>query len=143
MSEAELLSEIGINVERYWNMVQWWASVTFAVLLASHLGAKQLNWVFTAVIVVLYTLFSVTIAQVINQYLNQMFAAVLALEALSGKQELSLAGVDMLNSSSANIGISLWITLIVTFVATLFYVIYSYRTQGKGDVQQTGTETGA
>lgn len=100
-----------------------------AVLLAAHIGAKQLNAVFVSIIIILYSLFSITITQVISQFLGQTFASAVALRSLSESQKLSEAGINVLNSSSAGIGISLWITLFITFASTIFYVIYSYKTK--------------
>ena len=127
MTEAELVLELGLNLERGWGMVQWWVSITFAVLLAAHLGAKYLNNIFVSIIVVLYSLLSFVVAQVFLSYMRMVFASARSLKTLSEQVELSGVGNHLISGNSSLLGVSLWITLLLTFLMTNFYVVYSFR----------------
>ena len=124
MTEAELLVEYATRVDRVWDIIQWWASVTFAVLLAAHVGARSLNKPIVFIVLLLYTLFSTFIAQIL--WVN-LLSQVAIREALAIQNELSLVGSTILQNQSAALGISMFLTLTLTYLCTMFYVVYCYR----------------
>jgi hypothetical protein len=127
MTEAELIAEFGLNLERAWGMIQWWTSITFAVLLAAHLGMKYLNIVIVSIIILLYSLLSFLVAQVFFSYMQSAFASIGSLSDLSEQVDLSGLSAHLLGPNSGLLAMTLWVTVLVTFLTTIFYVVFSYR----------------
>ncbi|NCF17231.1 MAG: hypothetical protein GWP63_03255 [Haliea sp.] len=66
MTEADLLEHLLSNGDLLWSQMQYWTSVSFGVLIAAHLAAKRLSWIILIGFVVLYTIFSSYIGQLVK-----------------------------------------------------------------------------
>jgi hypothetical protein len=132
--EAEVLNEIATRTEIQWSMVQWWASITFAVLLASHLAAHVLSKLLVVIALVLYSLFSLGVSQVLAFNASIVQAALLELQSLDSESDLSLIGQAIFQGYESGFrGITLLSTLAISYLSTIFFVVYSYRTGKKED----------
>ena len=128
MGEVSILNEIAIRTEIQWSIVQWWASITFALLLAAHLASHVLTKVLVGIALALYSLFSLGVAQVLSFNDSVVQAALGELQILLDESTLSLIGQAILDDYNSGIrGITLLGTLVVAYFSTIFFVIYSYR----------------
>ncbi len=125
VSEAELMAEYALRVDRVWDITQWWASVTFGVLLAAHVGASTLNKLIVGIMLLLYTLFTVLAFQIIYTNGDAQVAANLALRAM--ENDLSIVGKRQVATTGTDIVLTMSVTWLLTFVSTVVYVIYCYK----------------
>jgi hypothetical protein len=125
VTEAELLVEFGSIVDRIWNILQWWASITFAVLLASHVGASSLNKPIVAIMLLLYTLFSLYAGEIVltNTEMQNAIRAALELQ----RDSLSTLGQSVLIYDETALKIIGSATILTTYISTILYVLYCYR----------------
>lgn len=124
MTEAELLAEYALRIDRVWSMAQWWASVTFAVLLAVHLGIRTLNKPIVSIIIALYTVFTAFVALTIHANSENVLAIKSSLLAL---EELTTLGSRMAGEGGAGYLSLLWfVILLLTYLATVYYTFYCY-----------------
>ena len=126
MSEAEIVSEIGNRTELLWVMLQWWVSISFAVMVASFWGAKRLSIGIVAVITFMYTLTTVFIfSSMLNQF-GFLAANFDALQALRDSGQLGIVGADYLD----DFGIRLYLQPLFaafSFLFTVGFVVYCYK----------------
>lgn len=125
MTEADLLVEFATRTDRIWDITQWWASVTFGVLLAAHVGVNSLNKLIIFIILLLFTLFTVWVAQIVWANLVGVGAVKLALNDISSA--LSPVGKLVLEDSGVNRGITMIVAVSLTYLATVFYILYHFR----------------
>ena len=127
MTEAELFAELAVRADRMWEISQWWASITFGVLLAAHLGSRHLNLKFVTIILVAYISFSFNYFQSYI-FLGQANAVILeSLANLASQEVLSELGSWTLANRGIGRGIPYVMAVLASFIGTLYYVIYAYR----------------
>ena len=131
MLEVDFLAEITNRTDMAWNVIQWWASITFAVLLAVHLTARDLTALLMTIILVLYSLLTIATGQAILVHNAITNSALEGLQLLSNDTIISRVGetvlVEYVSGIRVAAGTTLFVTLIVTYFATIFFIIYSYR----------------
>ena len=127
MSEVEIMEEFAIRGDRIWSVLQWWASVTFAVLLAAHVGASSLNRVVVTIMLGIYSMFTVLIAQIILANFLAGAAVAAALRKVAETTTLSPIGQNVLDDDPTIRATTMVLVMVITFSATIFYAIYSYR----------------
>jgi len=125
MTEADLLVEFATRTDRIWDITQWWASVTFGVLLAAHVGANSLNKPLVVIILSLFTLFTAWVAQIVWANVVGVGAVKLALNDIS--RDLGPVGRLVLEDSGADRGITMALAVTLTYIATIFYILYRFR----------------
>jgi hypothetical protein len=97
MTEAELIFQIAELIDRLWNLQQWWASISFGVLIVAHIGSNQLNIFLVAVILFLYTIYSVFMLDLLGHNFDIYIAFVADL------QRMSDSGIELTSGAVANI----------------------------------------
>ena len=58
MTEAEIVAQMATHGDRVWMVLQYWTSISFAVLVASHLTKGQVNGWVVAIALIFYAAFS-------------------------------------------------------------------------------------
>ncbi|MGC5198187.1 hypothetical protein, partial [Aphanothece microscopica] len=58
MTENDLIDAIFAIYDRYWNIIQWWGSVSFGLIAVAHFAAEKLNVYLLLLLVMLYSLFT-------------------------------------------------------------------------------------
>jgi hypothetical protein len=113
-----------------WSSLQWWASVSFGLMALTRFSGKQLNLVIVLSISVLYTLFTVFTLTNILMLVDGLVGAGDDLQALRDAGALGGAGSELLDfrrqHAPLNGAIAIF-CVIATFVATLSYLVYTYR----------------
>lgn len=127
MSEAEILEQLFSLYDRYWVIVQWWASVLFALIAAAHLPSEKINPFPLVSILVLYTAYSLWLCSFLDYKLAIMFGLFGELNSLLHSGEITKGGREVLEQPSVRYGLILgWTSLPVTFCACAGYLLYSF-----------------
>ena len=133
MSEAEMLSQINSVGELLWSLMQYWTSVSIAVLIGSHFVASRLNAIVIALFLLIYVLFTLQIGLLLRlqMYALQGLAMDLRLLADSGVSLSNTATNWLKYAPVANDSLlgqlSRQVMASAMFVATIFYPIYCKR----------------
>ena len=112
--------------EAIWSNLQWWISGSFAVILTAHFARMSLNQFTTVLLCILYTLFSLVVFG--NLFVDMakgesVFQDVTAFAASHGCDGLeSLKPVQ-----PESLALAMMFFLPSMFVATVGYLIYSWR----------------
>ena len=127
MTEAEIISEIGFRSEILWNLTQWWVSICFAVMVASYMGRDHLSRALTGLIVILFSWYTLVVAQGVLEHLQFMGALYDGLSFLQENSQLGIVGQAALEinpSQQERVGLPYF--LFTAFVVTNGFVIFSY-----------------
>lgn len=125
MTESEIIENVFKIFDRYWSMIQWWASVSFGLIAVAHFAVDKLSRVLVALLILLYMLFT---AWVVDFYFFNV-------QILAGfRQDLSQLGDtahfgtrSLLDSSIVKGGLVLQdIAFVMTFVGAVGYLIYTF-----------------
>lgn len=128
MTEYEIAFLISEYVNRQWDVMQFWASISFGLMAASHVAAKHLNLLAAVVISVLYISFSIFVLNIlkmngiiVNGYIGDFKTMIDAgsLSTIGAKMTVSVqpGAVSLLVISFAYIG---------TFAASLAFLWGTY-----------------
>lgn len=126
MTESEIVYQISEILNRLWVIQQWWASVSFGVLIVAHLASKQLNGVLVSALLFLYSVYSFYMwdllginAGILNGFVNDL-------------QQMSESGHTLTSGGNAYIlerRLSYFLvplTLFGTYFCTAGYLVYGY-----------------
>ena len=112
--------------EEIWSNLQWWISGSFAVILTSHFARTSLNLFTTALLCTLYALFTWVVFGNLALDMakdNAVFQDVTAFAASHGCSDLKALQPDQ----PISLAVAMIIFLPSMFVATIGYLIYSWR----------------
>ena len=68
MTEYELLDVIGQHTDTMLSLLQWWAGITLGLLVGVHVIGKELNAYMAALLIALYSAFTVVISLMANAH---------------------------------------------------------------------------
>lgn len=132
MSEPEILELLFTIFDRYWSVIQWWASVSFGLLLVAHFAAERLRLLWLVGVVVLYAVYSLWVYLLLDYNMEIAFAYIRDLQAIIGTDSVSEGTQMVLRHPLALYGIQLgWVALLATYLACNGYLIYTYVTVGR------------
>jgi len=133
MSEADLMVEIGFRTNNIWSLLQWWVSISFALMAAAYIGAKHLSFGLVATILSLYVLTFITTVQAMmtNQQIHA--AAIEALSALSETTPLTRLGQHALGTLGGSDSTFFNLLLFLSLFFTIGVVIYCYKRERQLD----------
>ena len=127
MNEAELVSELGFRSGMTWDLLQWWVSIGFAVMVASYIGAAKLTKGITALIIFM---FAITTAGALSAMLNHasyMQDIYRSLEVLASESELSYVGIGALERQGGYAVIISGVFFVLSIIFIFGFVIYCYK----------------
>ncbi|MFT4873293.1 hypothetical protein [Congregibacter sp.] len=133
MTEKEIVDLIFIIYDRYWTVLQWWASVSFGLILVAHFAVEKLKLTWIVGIIALYTTYSAWIWILLAYNISMVYGYGSDLLALSTTGPLSEGTKAVLSFPYLIQGTVLgWVALSATFVLCNGYLIYTYfRMRGK------------
>ena len=128
MNEAEITYQISEVLNRMWVMQQWWASVSFGVLIAAHVAGQKLNGFLISIILFLYSVYSIYMWDLlgINADIVNGFVSELEKMSASGKTitDGGAAYIKTMNLRPSYILVPL--ALFGTYFSATGYLIYGY-----------------
>ena len=131
MSEAEILAELSTRTEIIWSDLQWWASVSLAIIAAGYLASdRKVTLAVLVGLLVAYTLYSWMMLLEVNAQAGFIGSAVTALQVLESRGTVGPMGsyaINELTSEAAErrqlvVGLTLW----GVYGLTVLFPIYSY-----------------
>lgn len=129
MSEAEVLELMIQSTDSVWGLIQWWASVSLAIIAAGHITADNLKNPILITVIATYTFYTLMIASEIT-FASGIYAGLAQdLDNLAKQGVLGSGGLSILEQiGRARIGdIAITGTGISTYFITIGYLIYRSR----------------
>lgn len=133
MSEYEILDILAKTEDQRFNLIQWWAGVTFGLIALSHFAGRKLNLFLVVLVVLLYIGFTLFVGDLFFGNLTQ---AELHREDLAAM----LAQGMPLSEVSRNIiaeqpqvlrGIGFYLAVVGAFFGSICYLIYAFVRPGR------------
>ena len=133
MSEAEILEQLFSVFDRYWFVVQWWASVSFGIIMVAYFAAEKLSALLLGIILVLYLIYSGWVYMLLAYNIDIAYGLLADLNILSNAGELQSQGArNALENQFVRYGTSLGnVALPLTFFACIGYLLYAFFTARK------------
>jgi hypothetical protein len=133
VSEAEILVQLFSVFDRYWFIVQWWASVSFALIMVAYFAANKLSALLVGTVLCLYLIYSGWVYMLLIYNIDIAYGLLADLNILSNAGELQSQGARVaLENQFIRYGTSLGnVALPLTFFACIGYLLYAYFTARK------------
>ena len=128
MTEYEIADLMIEHVNRIWDVMQFWASISFGLIALCHVAAKRLTVTICLILSMLYISFSIFSFNIqvmndiiINSYMND-------LSILLAQEKLSTTGAQaLINTDPTELEmLAIRFVSIGTFLSSLFFLWYSY-----------------
>jgi hypothetical protein len=100
MTEAEILADIASHGDRVWAILQYWTSVSFGLLVASHFAAEQVNKYALIALLLIYSFFTFTLYQMLHFDQGMILSALAQFETMvDAGASLSLVAQNIIVTS--------------------------------------------
>ncbi len=133
MSEAEILAELATRTQMVWNYLQWWASISLAIIATGYLTSdRQLTMPMLVLLLGAYTMYSLMILLAVGAQTGFVVTSIDALLALDASGSLGPMGkyaIEEISGEAADFrAIVIRVTLAIVYLLTVAYPLYaSYR----------------
>ena len=133
MSEFEILDLMTKTEDQRFNLIQWWTSVTFGVIVLSHFAGRKLNLFLVVLVVLLYVGFTLFVGDL---FFGNVSQAALHRQDLAAMQSLGMP----LSEVSRQIvgedpqvlrGIGFYFAVVGAFIGSISYLIYAFVRPGR------------
>ena len=137
MSEFEILDLMTKTEDQRFNLIQWWTSVTFGVIVLSHFAGRKLNLFLVVLVVLLYVGFTLFVGDLFFGNVSQAalhrqdLAAMQSLGAPLSEVSRQIIGED----PQVLRGIGFYFAVIGAFVGSISYLVYAF-VRLRGDEQR-------
>ena len=128
MNESDVIEHLFSIYDRYWTIVQWWASVSFSLIIVAYFAADRLSKGIVAILISLYTLYSIWVYLLMAYNISIATALFEDLELLRVSEELESQGA-LATLEYPLLAHGIWlgaIAQVVTFIACVGYFWYAY-----------------
>lgn len=127
MTEADIVYQLSETFNRVWSMQQWWASISFGLVILAHVAVDRLSGLLIAVLVALYSGFTLFVFQMLGRNWQAVVSYVGDLRAMeeSGHQ-LAQGTLAYMQPQSPLVTWAIILTIWGTFVGCNAYLVYSY-----------------
>ena len=132
MSEFDLLYLLNELRNSWTGLVQWWASISFALMLVAHFIGNNLRLPLVIGLLALYTVFSILMYFLQIERIADMGSIISELIAMEASGNLSEVGIRKLQtdgmgpSSRGALGLLLALSVFGTYLAAVIYLLYRY-----------------
>lgn len=128
MSEAEILEHLFSIYDRYWVIVQWWASVSFGLIMIAYFAADKLKALLLVTVLGLYLMYSSWVYMLLVYNVQIAYGLFEDLAALEAAGALVSEGARIaLENRYVDYGTRLgMVALPATFLACISYLVYAY-----------------
>lgn len=134
MSEADITYQISEILNRMWDLQQWWASISFGVLVAAYLVGKHLNGFLITILLLLYSAYSLYMWDLIGANADVYLAFVEDLEGMFESGVALSSGAKTYLSPPTMSYFLVPIVLIGTYISVITYTVYVfYQTRSNDD----------
>jgi len=128
MNEADILEQLFSVYDRYWVIVQWWASVSFGLIMIAYFAAEKLRALLLVVVLGLYIVYSGWVYMLLVYNIEVAYGLFVDLASLDASGLLESEGARIaLENPYVGYGTNLgMIALPATFFASVGYLVYAY-----------------
>lgn len=128
MSEAEILEQLFSIFDRYWFIVQWWASVSFGLIMIAYFAADKLSSFLLVIVLGLYVIYSGWVYMLLVYNVDVAYGLFEDLNSLSSAGALKSQGAKVaLENPFVTYGTWLgMIALPATFFSCIGYLLYAH-----------------
>ena len=138
MTEAQIYEFINVHQGNLISLMQWWASISFALVALAYFGRNSLHLVLVCIVLLLYVAFSLFAYGVFIDQINRIVLLSDDFVAIA-ESAPEVSGISMYfieraregNSGSWLQYLELLIAIFGTFLASISYVIFAYRMNRK------------
>ncbi|UTF58656.1 hypothetical protein [Gilvimarinus sp. DA14] len=132
MTEFEISYLTSESLDRMWDIMQFWVSITFGLIAMSHIARRHLNIILVGAVSLLYLLFSLFVFRVIYFNLKVMQGHLIDLREL-GEQNLSSAQRYFIEyfPSEFEIGVGVLFAFVGLLVCVLLFLWHNTMEQNK------------
>lgn len=134
MSEADIIYQISEVLNRMWDLQQWWASVSFGVLVAAYLVGKHLNGFLISILLLLYSVYSLYMWELLGTNADVYVAFVDDLQGISESGVTLSSGASTYLSPPTMSYFLVPIVLIGTYMSVISYTIYVFCHTKNNDI---------
>lgn len=128
MNESDVIEHLFSIYDRYWTIVQWWASVSFSLIIVAYFAADRLSKGIVATLISLYSLYSIWVYLLMAYNISIATALIADLELLRASKELMSQGA-LATLKYPFLAHGTWlgtIAQLATFMACIGYLLYAY-----------------
>jgi len=127
MTESEITFQLSELFDRYWVIHQWWVGVSFGLIAVAHFAGHKLNYVFTGVILGLYTAFSLWLNFLLKYNIQIIIGFIRDLRALGIAGHLQTNGAKAYLEGMTDSPWDIWgdVARIGTFLCVVGYLSYT------------------
>ena len=128
MSEYELLTLLNETQDSFTGLLQWWASISLALMVVAHFAGDKLRWPFLISILILYTAFTILIYLFLLQRGTDISNVMRELRSLD---TLTLVGSAKANAKGVNqpVFVVTWfLSYWGTYLAAVAYLVWHSAT---------------
>ena len=128
MNEIEILDQLFNIYDRYWFIVQWWVSVSFALLVLAYFAVERIGIVLLSTVLLLYGFFTAWVFSYLLYNIDMGTSFVVDLGNLHSSGNLETEGAKTALESPFLVYGSFLdvIALPATFVGVVSYLVYAY-----------------
>jgi hypothetical protein len=132
MSEYDLIFAWSEATSHLTNLMQFWVSITFAILMVAHFASERLNLFLVCVLIALYSVFSTFFFGVFmadGSLINSIFSDAAALVESQGENaSQTLISLSRYNFFGGETGsYALIVVSPLTYLCTVGYLIHNYK----------------
>jgi hypothetical protein len=128
LSEAEIVEQLFSMFDRYWVIVQWWASVSFGLIMVAHFASDKIGPFLLVTVIGLYGIYSLWVFFLLGYNIAIGMGMLEDLDSLSSAGLLKSQGARVvLEHPFATYGT--WVgmfALPATFFSCIGYLIYAF-----------------
>ncbi len=128
MTEYEIIYLISQHTDRVWNIMQFWSSISFGLIIVAYIAAAKLNWPIIVIITCIYIVFSLFILNMLKINGGMSDSYIMDLQHIidTGKI-LSNGAQSLIDVNSQDNKLVLIISAFAgTFFSAIFFLWYSY-----------------
>jgi hypothetical protein len=129
MTEAEILSQVGMNQELSFFLWQWWLSISVGLLAIVKLLDKKLNLFLLTMLIAAYALYTLYVVDNYRVLSAQFGNLANDLRALSAGGEIGSAAayfVQMNANPGIGVTFGLYAGIAILFIGTIGFLVYSF-----------------
>ena len=128
MSEYEILTLINLTEDQRFNLIQWWAGVTFGLIALSHFAGHKLNLFLVVLIITLYVGFSLFVGELFFENIRQAELHRMDLAAMLAQGARLSAVSEAIVASEARWlqAVGFYLAVVGAFLGSICYVVYAF-----------------
>jgi len=127
MSEAEIAYQLSEIFNRVWSMQQWWASISFGLIVLAHVASEKLNALLMIIVIILYSAFTFFVFHMLGRNWESVTGYITDLQLLEDSgQKLGEGTLALMQPQSEVANVLIIVALYGTYVGCNAYLLYKY-----------------